>query len=350
MELELRAHLRVLSENDYFALSVKADKVVETLRQEMAPITDPKEFDRRCDETPERKAHLEAVSEFGKTQARIGELEQAILEELAIEHSHNKKAQNALRLLQKAENAESFLRILTRLRSSSAPGEGDNYSIVGDLENLAAQIGAEIQPHLGSEALAPTDPLESQQYEAALDRWDSPGTTLEDKLRYVRLAQCRERLIPLVARAHATFLQWEASSPSVKAYRQQFEQLPLSADPASVAWADVRPQLSTAIHLLQDAVHRCRPSATPARGTGTGKKKASSNELAKVIATIQALQREGRSHQEICEQLASAPRPPTVKWKHLSWSDAFRDRRYSDSVKTWISKHLHRPVISISQK
>ena len=118
LEQDLPRRHQELSKNNYFALSVKAQEREEALRKEMTPIADPLEFQRRFDETPERKAHLQAVSELGRTQEAIGRLKRDILEELAFVHSGNKKAQIALQLLKETQDGAAFLRILARLRAS----------------------------------------------------------------------------------------------------------------------------------------------------------------------------------------------------------------------------------------
>jgi hypothetical protein len=118
LEQNLRRRYQELSKNNYFALSVKAQEREGALRKEMTPIADPEEFQRRFDETPERKEHLQAVSELRGTQEAIQRLQRDILEELVFVHSGNKKAQIALQLLKEAQDVVAFLRILARLRAS----------------------------------------------------------------------------------------------------------------------------------------------------------------------------------------------------------------------------------------
>jgi hypothetical protein len=118
LEQDLRRRHQELSKNNYFALSVKAQEREDALRKGMTPIADAMEFQRRFDKTPERKAHLQAVSQLGRTQEAIQRLERDILEELAFVHSGNKKAQIALQLLKEPQNGAAFLRIVARLRAS----------------------------------------------------------------------------------------------------------------------------------------------------------------------------------------------------------------------------------------
>jgi hypothetical protein len=121
LEQELQRCFEDLSKNDVFSLSVKAQQREDALRNEMTPIVDSAEFQRRVDATPERQAHLKAFAEFRKAQAAIVHLEQEIEEELAFEHSSNRKAQIALQQLRQARKAKdgtTYLRILGRLRAS----------------------------------------------------------------------------------------------------------------------------------------------------------------------------------------------------------------------------------------
>jgi hypothetical protein len=67
-----------------------------------------------------------------------------------------------------------------------------------------------------------------------------------------------------------------------------------------------------------------------ASGAGVGQTK----------VVIKSLNTEGLTQYEICERLdyLKYPRPPRVRWRHLTWTAAYRDSKSHDAVKTWLSK------------
>jgi hypothetical protein len=48
---------------------------------------------------------------------------------------------------------------------------------------------------------------------------------------------------------------------------------------------------------------------------------------------------EGATHQQVCQRLKDAPRPPRVEWRHLSWDKAYQYERYRGAVCKWLSKN-----------
>jgi hypothetical protein len=231
---------------------------------------------------------------------------------------------------------------------------GNPGAAIHDLGNAVAKIRDEILYCIEAETLTASDPEEAREYDEAADRWDSPGETLEDKLRHVKIRRCGARLIPLIGRIHAIFLQHELEFPPLKAYRQQFERLPIVADYRRAgSWREIAIQLDVVVQLLRDAqafCYRQTPQPRPAASKATKSPVAMPGELLDVIKRIQELLAEGCSHRDICDRLGQAARPQTVRWKALSWSEALMDYRHTDAVKTWISKCRHRPVISSLQK
>src|ERR1700730_13404707 len=95
-----------------------------------------------------------------------------------------------------------------------------------DLGDAAAKIRDDIRYYVEAESLTPSGPEEAQEYKEASDSWNSPGATLKDKLRHVKLRRCEVRLIPVISRIHAVLLQLESEFSPLRSYRQQFERLP----------------------------------------------------------------------------------------------------------------------------
>lgn len=223
---------------------------------------------------------------------------------------------------------------------------GNPSTTLHDLGDVAAKIRDDIRYYVEAENLTASGPEEAQEYEDALDRWNSPGATLEDKLRHVKLRRCGVRLIPLIGRIHAIFLQLESEFSPLRAYRQQFDHLPIVTDHTHAgSWTEIATQLDVVVQLLQDAEVSCRRKTAPQRAAAwkaTTSPTAEPDKLVDVIKQIKELRAQGCSHRDICDRLGDSPRPQTVKWKALSWPKAFGDRHHSDAVKTWISKCCHR--------
>ena len=61
--------------------------------------------------------------------------------------------------------------------------------------------------------------------------------------------------------------------------------------------------------------------------------------IEKIRIRARAMLAEGATHQEICQRLESADRPPRAEWRHLPWDKAYMDKRYRGSVCKWLSRN-----------
>jgi hypothetical protein len=72
--------------------------------------------------------------------------------------------------------------------------------------------------------------------------------------------------------------------------------------------------------------------------SGRRRKTGIEGDVESVKVMIRTMLRESLSHADICERLGDMPRPARATWRTLSWPKAFKNEKYRDAVKTYISK------------
>lgn len=75
-------------------------------------------------------------------------------------------------------------------------------------------------------------------------------------------------------------------------------------------------------------------------GTGGGRPK-QHRQKNHVLETTRPLLRQMRkekySQQDMCRRLGNSPRPVHAEWRDLPWPDAYKNKKYTNSVKKWLS-------------
>jgi hypothetical protein len=62
------------------------------------------------------------------------------------------------------------------------------------------------------------------------------------------------------------------------------------------------------------------------------------DKMAGVRKLVRQMRQEGLSHEEICERLGGRARPPRSGWRDLTYSEAFKDPKYTAAVRATLSR------------
>lgn len=62
-------------------------------------------------------------------------------------------------------------------------------------------------------------------------------------------------------------------------------------------------------------------------------------EIESVRVSARKMLAEGATHQQVCQRLDDAVRPPRAEWRHLRWDKAYLSDRFRGSVCKWLSKN-----------
>jgi hypothetical protein len=82
-----------------------------------------------------------------------------------------------------------------------------------------------------------------------------------------------------------------------------------------------------------------RRAQNTARRRAQQEKRAESNNpnLRSLHSKVREMKKDGLTHQEMCQRLGSDPRPPGVIWGHLKWPEAFRNEKFQNAVRKWLT-------------
>jgi hypothetical protein len=75
--------------------------------------------------------------------------------------------------------------------------------------------------------------------------------------------------------------------------------------------------------------------ATPPASKGDHKRKRD-HGVAQLRLRVRKLRNDGLTHQEVCDRLGSAARPPRARWRDLPWPLAYK--RHTSAVTKWLSE------------